>query len=447
MNYIKDYLGLEIPIWMQSRKNLFLFLLLDFFLFIFIKTDNLTQQYSKETFLITFLFALFWCLSSYVFGKYSYFKNEAYLIKKVFNLIKSNLFALTFIYLLDKVVVIFFPGFPDLNRDKTLVLGFISFLLQFLKLYIYKLINKKHIIYISGSDDEIEYFKNLTSEYPIKKNIHFVKSPKNISNKFAKISVIIFNQNSNYKEIQDFFPKLEIEKFSPFRWCEKYLNRIPSNYLTSEIYNKNNWILESDSFQWRLKRFGDISISIFIIIFSFPLLIVCSLLIWFEDGGPIFYSQIRTGINGKEFKLTKLRTMKHKAEKSGPVWASKYDKRITKIGAFLRRTRIDELPQLLSVFLGDMSLIGPRPERPEIEISLKENIPHYELRNLIKPGLSGWAQVNYPYGASIKDSAIKLSYELFYIRNQSFLLDILIFLKTIKLVLNMKGSVPKNNDN
>ena len=124
---------------------------------------------------------------------------------------------------------------------------------------------------------------------------------------------------------------------------------------------------------------GDIFISLFIIIFSFPLIIVCSFLIWFEDGGPILYSQIRTGINGKEFKLTKLRTMKQKAEKSGPVWASKYDKRITKIGAFLRRTRIDELPQLLSVFLGDMSLIGPRPERPEIEVTLKENIPHYDF--------------------------------------------------------------------
>ena len=443
MNYIKDYFGLEIPIWMQSRKNLFLFFLFDFVLFIFIKTDNINQQYNNESFLITFLLALFWCLSSYVIGKYSYFKNEPYLIKKVFNLIKSNLFALIFVYLLDKVVVIFFPSFPVFTRDKIFILGFISFLLQFLKLYIYKLINKKQIIYLSGSDDEINYFKNLTREYPIQKNIRIIKSLQNISNKFTKISVIILNQDLKYKEINKIFPKLEIETFSPFIWCEKYLNRIPSNYLTSEIYNKNDWIFDSDNFQWRLKRFGDISISIFIIIFSFPLLIVCSFLIWFEDGGPIFYSQIRTGINGKEFKLTKLRTMKQKAEKSGPVWASQYDERITKIGSFLRRTRIDELPQLISVFLGDMSLIGPRPERPEIEITLKENIPHYDLRNLIKPGLSGWAQVNYPYGASIKDSAIKLSYELFYIRNQSFLLDILIFFKTIKLILNMKGSVPK----
>ena len=131
-------------------------------------------------------------------------------------------------------------------------------------------------------------------------------------------------------------------------------------------------------------------------ILSSPLIVIFAFLIWIEDRGPIFYSQIRTGLNGKEFKLTKLRTMKHESEKFGPVWASKYDKRITKIGAFLRSTRIDELPQLLSVCLGDMSLIGPRPERPEIEITLIESIPYYELRKFIKPGLSGWAQVNYP---------------------------------------------------
>jgi len=309
------------------------------------------------------------------------------------------------------------------------------------------LINKKQILYLSGSNDDIHYFMNLTSEFSILKNFKIIKSSKYLSKDFCKISVIIFNQNQNYKEMYKINPKLEMEIFTPFRWCEKYLNRIPSNYLTSEEYKKNDWIIDSDNIQWRLKRFGDISISIFIIIFSLPVIILCAFLIWFEDKGPIFYSQVRTGLNGKEFKLTKLRTMKPKSEITGAVWATKYDKRITKIGAFLRRTRIDELPQLLSVFLGDMSLIGPRPERPEIEITLKENIPHYQLRNLIKPGLSGWAQVNYPYGASIKDSATKLSYELFYIRNQSFLFDVLIFFKTIKLIINMKGSVPIKNDN
>lgn len=442
MIYIKDYLGLEIPIWMQSRKNLFLFFLFDFILFIYIKTDSLNRINNRESIIINFLLAFFWCLSSYVIGKYSYFKSEAYLINKIFNLIKSNLFSIIFIYLIDKVVIIYYPSLPPFTRDKILLLGLISFLLQFFKLYIYKLINKRHFLYLSGSDSEINHFRNLSSEFPVIKNIQIIKSLTDISNQFGKISVIIFNKNEKYKEIHKTYPKLEIEKFSPFRWCEKYINRIPSNYLTSNLYNKNDWIFNSDSFQWRLKRFGDVAISIFIIIFSLPLIIIFSLLIWLEDKGPIFYSQIRTGLNGKEFKLTKLRTMKQKAEISGAVWAAKYDKRITKIGSFLRRTRIDELPQLLSVLFGDMSLIGPRPERPEIEILLKENIPHYDLRNLIKPGLSGWAQVNYPYGSSVDDSEIKLTYDFFYIKNFSFWLDLLILFKTIRLVFRREGSLP-----
>ena len=154
MIYIKDYLGLEIPIWMQSRKNLFLFFLFDFILFIYIKTDRLTRINNRESILMTFLLALLWCLSSYVIGKYSYFKSEAYLINKVLNLIKSNLFAIIFIYLIDKIVIIYFPSLPPLSRDKILLLGLISFLLQFFKLYIYKLINKKHFLY-SDTVDQI----------------------------------------------------------------------------------------------------------------------------------------------------------------------------------------------------------------------------------------------------------------------------------------------------
>ena len=137
--------------------------------------------------------------------------------------------------------------------------------------------------------------------------------------------------------------------------------------------------------------------------------------------------------------------MKHESEKFGPVWASKYDKRITKIGAFLRSTRIDELPQLLSVCLGDMSLIGPRPERPELEKRITKEVPNYDLKFKMIPGLSGWAQVNYPYGASINDTNIKLSYDIFYLFNKSLMVDLLILFKTIRLIFNAKGAIPKNN--
>ena len=162
-----------------------------------------------------------------------------------------------------------------------------------------------------------------------------------------------------------------------------------------------------------------------------------------EDKGPVFYSQERTGLYGKNFKIVKLRSMKINSEKEGPVWAKLKDPRITKVGKFLRKSRIDELPQLWSVVKGEMSLIGPRPERPEIEEFLVKEIPFYNYRNTIRPGLSGWAQVNYRYGSSIQDSKRKFSYEVFYLRNYSFLLDFLIFFKTLKLVINMEGSNPR----
>ena len=130
------------------------------------------------------------------------------------------------------------------------------------------------------------------------------------------------------------------------------------------------------------------------------------------------------------------------AEKEGIKWSTYDDARITKIGKFIRATRIDELPQLVSVIKGDMSLIGPRPERPEYDKQLEKEIPLYKLRYLIKPGISGWAQVNYPYGASIEDAKNKLSYDLFYIKNKSIILEILILIKTIKLVFNRQGAIP-----
>ena len=169
-------------------------------------------------------------------------------------------------------------------------------------------------------------------------------------------------------------------------------------------------------------------------------------LIYLEDKGPIIYSQIRTGLNGKSIKIYKLRTMKNSNEsKEIFKWAIKDDPRVTFVGNYLRKFRIDELPQLYSVIKGEMSLIGPRPENPSIEKNLRKEISFYDLKFFIKPGLSGWAQVNYPYGASVLDSNIKLSYDLFYIKNFSIWLDILIFFKTLKLVINGKGAIAQDN--
>ena len=171
-----------------------------------------------------------------------------------------------------------------------------------------------------------------------------------------------------------------------------------------------------------------------------PIMIVTALLIKLDSRGPVFYKQERVGKNGRTFVLMKFRSMKVDAEKSGPVWASKSDDRTTRVGRIIRKVRIDEIPQFLNILKGEMSFVGPRPERPHFVAQLAEEIPYYEQRHLIAPGLTGWAQIKYPYGASIEDARQKLQYDLFYIKNYSLILDAVIMFETIKIILFGRGA-------
>jgi len=189
----------------------------------------------------------------------------------------------------------------------------------------------------------------------------------------------------------------------------------------------------------RVKRAFDLIIALLILIATAPLMAVVALAIRFDSPGPAIFSQDRVGMNGRHFTLYKFRSMRQDAEKTGPAWAKEQDDRCTRIGAFIRRCRIDELPQLFNVLRGDMSLVGPRPERPYFVNMLKEKIPYYDLRHYVLPGITGWAQVNYPYGASVEDAYQKLQYDLYYAKNVSLSLDILVLLKTIKVVLMGQG--------
>ena len=169
------------------------------------------------------------------------------------------------------------------------------------------------------------------------------------------------------------------------------------------------------------------------------MLLPAALLIWLEDRGPIFSIQQRSGWLGHPFMVLKLRTMKVPPPHAPISWTMPGDPRITRIGNWLRRSRLDELPPLINVLRGDMSLIGPRPERPEIEHELEKSIPHYRKRHWMRPGLSGWAQVCAPYAASVEDSELKLSYDLYYLKYFSSWLDLMILLRTIKTVLQVGG--------
>ena len=227
-------------------------------------------------------------------------------------------------------------------------------------------------------------------------------------------------------------------------WAERSLQRVPPELLSERwLLAAEGFTLQPGRWSWRFKRVFDIFGALSLLVLSSPLVLIGALAIWIEDRGPVFYSQIRSGLYGKPIKIWKLRSMRVDAEALGIQWAQKVDARITRCGALLRQLRIDELPQLWGVVRGDLSLIGPRPERPELEIDLEKQIPHYRVRHWIRPGLSGWAQVNYPYGNSVADSRTKLSYDLYYLRNAGILLDLLILLKTIRLVLRREGFQPQ----
>jgi len=175
-------------------------------------------------------------------------------------------------------------------------------------------------------------------------------------------------------------------------------------------------------------------------ILSLPIVIVTAILIKLESRGPIFYKQERVGKNGHTFVLAKFRSMRVDAEQDGPVWASKGDSRTTRVGRVIRKIRVDEIPQFWNILKGEMSFVGPRPERPHFVAQLAEEIPFYEQRHLIAPGLTGWAQIKYPYGASIEDARQKLQYDLFYIKNHSLVLDAYIMFDTIKIILFGRGA-------
>ena len=204
-----------------------------------------------------------------------------------------------------------------------------------------------------------------------------------------------------------------------------------------------SWLIFSDGFrqagmQLIAKRSFDIAASLMILFVAFPLMVLATVAIWLESGcrGPILYRQVRVGQNWRLFQVLKFRSMMVNAEKSGsPQWAKKNDARVTSVGRFIRRTRIDELPQIFNVLKGDMSFIGPRPERPEFVEQFVDRIPYYAERHRVKPGITGWAQIRYPYGASEQDAVEKLQYDLYYVKNYSLFLDCLILFQTAEVVL------------
>lgn len=221
---------------------------------------------------------------------------------------------------------------------------------------------------------------------------------------------------------------------------EKTLGQIRVDYLNA------GWLIFGDGFNqgtWRtfVKRVFDIFSAIILIIVSAPVMVLTALAIKLESRGKVFYRQERSGLNGGGFQVIKFRSMRSDAEKDGkPRWAAANDSRVTRVGQIIRRVRIDELPQLFNVLKGEMSLVGPRPERPFFVQQLTQDIPFYAVRHSVKPGVTGWAQVRYHYGSTVEDSLEKLQYDLYYVKNHSLFLDLVVLMETVGVVLTGKGA-------
>jgi len=233
-----------------------------------------------------------------------------------------------------------------------------------------------------------------------------------------------------------------IEVMDILSFIERQLGRVELKLLHP------SWLIFSDGFRYGamrvvIKRSFDVVASLLVLAVTWPFMVLAAVAIFLEGGGrgPIFYHQVRVGENWKLFQVTKFRSMRVDAEADGVArWAQKNDSRITPVGAFLRKSRIDELPQLFNVLRGDMSFVGPRPERPMFVEKLSAQIPFYSERHRVKPGITGWAQISYSYGASEEDAVQKLQYDLYYVKNYSLFLDILILLQTAEVVLWGRGA-------
>ncbi len=431
----------------KRKKNL-LFKIFIEFLFI-----TLFGNLFLEKLNIMILLGLIFIPISYISGRYNNFKlnNTKDILKFIGKTLISGIITINIILFLAILLSnfkIFNIAYAHIIKLYCLYL-LISVLVQFiLNITISRYFLRKTKTWLIFKDTNINMLTfgddYKTIEGSNYKYIFIDKLEIDILENTKDIEGIIFNRHPNLsKELQRIILKRDIKLITFQEWYSKFLFTIPVHTIYKNEFDQIQFDSNMNDVQFRFKRTLDIFFSIFLLIITLPLILISSLLIYIEDKGPIIYSQKRTGFKGEVFLIYKLRTMKVNAEKDGAQWSSRNDPRVTNIGKLLRKTRLDELPQLICVVLGQMSLIGPRPERPELEEQLKKEIKLYDLRFKVLPGLSGWAQVNYPDGSSIDDTKQKLSYDLFYIKNYSLMLDFLIFLKTIKLVMWAKGSTPK----
>lgn len=319
-------------------------------------------------------------------------------------------------------------------RKKWLVLGDKDKLLRFASDN--HAFDERNLFYLNGYLEDLIHYPTDRNAQPYAKTGFIFSKPW--SGILIDDAVCDIPQRLHDDLIEARFSGKEVYRFGDF--CEHYLQKIPPEMVRSSWFAySEGFSLVSGHTYTHIKRVFDLLFALSLLILTFPLLILVSIAIKLDSPGPLFYSQTRKGLHGRPYKIYKFRSMYTDSEKHGAKWATAGDKRITRTGRIIRKLRIDEIPQLWNIFNGEMSLIGPRPERPEFDDVLLKEIPYYHFRYLVKPGVTGWSQVKFGYGNTLEDSANKVAYDLFYIKNHSLFLDILIILKTIRVVLFAQG--------
>lgn len=343
------------------------------------------------------------------------------------------------------------PGLIHPRRDMVLFVPILMLLLMGWRYLAYKIFRKyvtTHLVFL-GHAPEIKELEDYFKQHPQlgyhSKGIIEVKQGyiEAIERKIKEgVRLVVINIPANNTEFnKQFFSLLssQVAIIDLEEFYERVLNKVSPSIINEAWFIKNLESLSMDFYKLT-KRVSDIVFAIFGLIITIPLYPLIAIWIKMDSSGPIFLKQTRVGKNNIPYSIYKFRTMKAigpggSAEAKGPIYATPEDKRITGAGRFLRISHIDELPQLWNILGGSMSLVGPRPIRPEFVEKLRNNIPYYDMRHLVKPGLTGWAQINYGYGITIKDEYIKLQYDIYYAKKQSIILDIAIVLKTIKGIL------------
>ncbi len=429
-----------------------LILYLALFLTLFLRYGDNWENFWGDHFSAFSVIYFLWLLVFYIIGLYdlSVARNNIYFFVTLAKALVINAFlAIAFFYFFS-----YFNITPKTNLfiDLGLFALFFIFWRQFYNHFVKTSALLNNVLVIGQSRESQELIKYIKDNPQLGYRIKKIVDPAEVKILYDLIDTIV--QEKIQVVVTSVDPRKDAELVRNLYQCiplkvmladlpsfyEKITGKIPVSAI-EEVWFLENLMTGRKVFFEMLKRIIDILAALILGFFTLVILPLVAFLIKIDKPGPIFYRQKRVGQDNRIFEVIKFRTMVRDAEKEGAQWAQKNDERVTHVGKFLRKTRLDELPQLWNVLRGDMSFVGPRPERPEFAFSneLLAKIPFYQIRHTIKPGLTGWAQIKYPYGSSIEDTLQKLQFDLYYIKNRSLILELAIILKTIKTILSGGG--------